>query len=84
MNGNASKITFVQVFMMLALMNGLASHVIVNPMILEASGRDSWIAVLAAGAIFLVWIMMLHWLMKRTGQRNWKEWLRKQASPALA
>lgn len=84
MNGKAANITFVQVFMILALMNGLASHVIVNPMVLEASGRDSWIAVLAAGAIYLAWIMMLHWLMKRTEQRNWKEWLRTQASPALA
>ncbi|WP_141680213.1 endospore germination permease [Bacillus sp. FJAT-26390] len=84
MISSSNKINFVQVFMMFALMNGLASHVIVNPMILSASKRDSWITVLASGAFFLIWILLLVWLMNRTGQQEWKKWLSRRTSPFVS
>ncbi|GKU80384.1 endospore germination permease [Paenibacillus sp. L3-i20] len=79
-----NKINFVQVFMMFSLMNGLMSHVIVNPMVLAASGRDSWITSLVAGGMFLIWILLLVWLMKRTGQQELKKWFSRRVTPVGA
>lgn len=69
--------------MIFSLMNGLASHVIVNPMILDASGRDSWIAAMAAGVLFLLWIVPLVWMMRRTKQQEWRGWLSRRYHPAV-
>lgn len=73
----AKKITFLQACMMLALMNGLADHVIVNPMILDTSGRDSWLTVLFTGVLFLIWCLLLVGMMRKTNQRNWREWMER-------
>lgn len=80
----ASTINFLQAAIILMLMNGLANHVIVNPMILDASGRDAWLSVLAAGALFLVWTTMLLWLMRRSGQRPLKDWLASRTHPFVS
>ncbi|MBB6672477.1 endospore germination permease [Cohnella nanjingensis] len=84
MEGSASKISFLQTFTILALMNGLASHVIINPMLLQSSGRDSWITVLAAGALFLLWSPLLVWMNHRSGQRKWQPWLASQTHPLVS
>ncbi|MGO4696877.1 spore gernimation protein [Paenibacillus sp. FSL A5-0031] len=84
MSGSGNKISFVQIFMMFSLMNGLASHVIVNPMILSASKRDSWITVLMTGVFFLIWILLLVWIMNRSGQQEWKKWLSRRSSPFVS
>ncbi|MHA6482567.1 endospore germination permease [Paenibacillus sp. strain BS8-2] len=81
---SSGQIKFVQLFMMFALMNGLASHVIVNPMVLDASGRDSWITAIVSGLIFLVWIVLLGWLMRRSKQRPWIDWLSSRISKPAA
>jgi spore germination protein (amino acid permease) len=70
--------------MMFSLMNGLASHVIVNPMVLDASGRDSWITAIASGALFMAWIALIGWAMRRSGQRPWIEWLSSRISRPAA
>ncbi|MFD0590118.1 endospore germination permease [Paenibacillus sp. GCM10027627] len=84
MRSGSDKISFIELFMVLALSNGLASHVIVNPMILDASGRDSWITVLVSGAMFLIWIVLLYFIMKKTAQKPWKDWLSNRLSPVVA
>lgn len=84
MTKSASTINFLQACIILMLMNGLANHVIVNPMILDASGRDSWLSVLLAGALFLVWTALLLWLMRRSGQRPLKDWLASRTHPVVA
>ncbi|GBG11065.1 germination protein [Paenibacillus agaridevorans] len=72
---STGQINFVQLFMMFSLMNGLASHVIVNPMVLDVSGRDSWITALVSGAFFMLWVALLYWMMRRSGQQLWMDWL---------
>jgi len=84
MKNNVDRINFAQVFMMFSLANGLASHVIVNPMILEASGRDSWITALVSGGLFLLWMPLLYIIMKRSGQQHWKKWLSSRVTPFVA
>ncbi|MDQ6419441.1 endospore germination permease [Paenibacillus sp. LHD-117] len=81
---SSGQINFVQLFMMFSLMNGLASHVIVNPMVLDASGRDSWLTALVSGGLFLIWIALLGWLMRRSGQEPWMDWLSARISRPFA
>lgn len=81
---STGRINFVQLFMIFSLMNGLASHVIVNPMVLDASGRDSWITSIVSGALFLVWIALIGWAMRRSGQQPWFGWLSARVSRPAA
>ncbi|OXM17498.1 spore gernimation protein [Paenibacillus herberti] len=73
-----------QTFLILMLSNGLACHVIVNPMLLDASGRDAWITALTAGIFFIGWSMMIWSIMKRSGQQHWREWLAEHTHPVLS
>ncbi|MFD0672374.1 GerAB/ArcD/ProY family transporter [Cohnella sp. GCM10027633] len=81
MSDSSGTINFFQACIILMLMNGLANHVIVNPMLLDASGRDAWLAVLAAGVPFLAWSGLLFWFMKRSGQRRLLPWLSARTHP---
>ena len=66
------------------LLNGLTTHVIVNPMLLDASGRDAWIAVIAGGILFVPWSLMLGYIMKRSDQKEITVWLAERTHPVLA
>lgn len=84
MSNAPSKINYLQLFMMFALMNGLTDHVIINPMLLDASGRDAWITPLAAGAPFVLFSVLLALTMRKSGQTEWQAWLSRRAHPVLA
>ncbi|MDF2651205.1 MAG: spore gernimation protein, partial [Paenibacillus sp.] len=75
MNSSSGKINFIQVCMILMLMNGLMNHVIVNPMLLDAAGRDAWISVLFAGVLFVPWSILLVTFMRRAGYQKLQPWL---------
>ncbi|WP_233567707.1 GerAB/ArcD/ProY family transporter [Cohnella faecalis] len=84
MSDSNGKINFFQACLILMLMNGLANHVIVNPMILDASGRDAWLSVLCAGTVLMLWFILLTWLMKRSGQQKLQPWLASKTRPAIS
>ncbi|MCM3782585.1 endospore germination permease [Neobacillus mesonae] len=84
MSANNGSLNIIQIFMMLALMNGLVNHVVINPMLLDASGRDAPVAVIATGVLFLLWIPLIGWLMKRSSQQKWMSWISDQTHPILA
>jgi len=67
----------------LMLLNGLTTHVIINPMLLDASGRDSWISVLVAGALFVPWSLLLALFMKRSGQQRLRPWIAHRTHPIV-
>ncbi|MEI7027718.1 GerAB/ArcD/ProY family transporter [Paenibacillus sp. y28] len=81
---SSGKINMLQVSMILMLMNGLTDHVIVNPMLLDASGRDSWITVLTTGIWALPWCALLVFIMKKSGQHKLQPWLARQTHPVIA
>jgi spore germination protein KB len=81
MDAGKGKISFFQACMIIMLMNGLMSHVIVNPMLLDASGRDAWIAVLFAGILFLPWTILLVIFMRRSGYQKLQPWLAQATNP---
>ena len=65
-------------------MNGLASHVIINPMLLDASGRDAWIAVICTGILFLPWCAFVAWLMRKSGQQKLQSWIAERTHPVVS
>ncbi|MFD0713310.1 endospore germination permease [Paenibacillus sp. GCM10027626] len=82
-NTNA-KIGFLQIFMVMMLFNGLLSHVIVNPMLLDASGRDAWISVLLTAAIYIPWCVILIYIMHKSGGQKLQPWLAEQTNPLIS
>lgn len=84
-NGNSiGKISFIQVFMVMMLFNGLTSHVIVNPMLLDASGRDAWITVLLTGVLYVPWCALLVYIMNKSGRQKLQTWLTRQTNAFVA
>ncbi|MGG4147055.1 endospore germination permease [Paenibacillus algorifonticola] len=78
------KVSFLQICMILMMTVGLTNHVIVNPLILDASGRDAWISVLLTGVLFLPWCILLVLFMKRSGQQKLHPWLASKTNPVIA
>jgi len=75
MSATLGKLNFFQTCMILMLAIGLSSHVIVNPMVLESSGRDAWIAILLTALIYVPWCVMLVIFMKRSNKQKLQPWL---------
>ncbi|MCS7462308.1 spore germination protein [Paenibacillus doosanensis] len=84
MNANNGKITFLQAAMILMLMNGLTNHVIVNPMILDASGRDAWISVIVTAFLFFPWCLLVTYIAKKSGQQKLQPWLARQTNSFIS
>ncbi|MFK7691579.1 endospore germination permease [Paenibacillus sp. HJGM_3] len=84
MKPSTDKIRFIQACMLHMLMTGLTTHVIINPMLLDASGRDAWIAVLSAGVLYMPWCALLAFIMKRAGQQKLQPWLARQTNPFVS
>ena len=84
MRGFNGSINFFQACTILMLSNGLTNHVIVNPMLLDAAARDSWISVMAAGLLFLPWCFLLALFMRKSGQTALQPWLAEKTHPILA
>ncbi|WP_040948990.1 endospore germination permease [Gorillibacterium massiliense] len=81
MNNTSGKVSFVQIFLVMMLFNGILSHVILNPIILDASGRDAWISVLLTTVLYIPWCILLVYIMKKSGGQKLQVWLAKQTSP---
>lgn len=79
-NQSNQSISFIQIFMIMMLFNGLASHVIVNPLLLDASGRDAWISVLLTGAVYIPWCALLAFIMKRSRGQHIAQWLQQRTN----
>lgn len=78
------QVSFLQICMILMMTVGLTNHVIVNPLILEASGRDAWISVLLTGVLFLPWCILLVLFMRKSGQQKLHPWLASKTNPFIA
>lgn len=83
MNPSSNRINILQLFMVFSLMNGLNAHVIINPMLLDASGRDAWITVIVTGMLFAVWFLLIRWMNKKSRQQPWQEWISSSSHPIL-
>lgn len=84
MNRSNKKITFLQLLMIMMLFNGLLSHVIVNPLLLDYSRRDAWISVILAGLVFIPWCTTLSYLIHKSGGKSLQAWLADRTHPFIA
>lgn len=66
------------IFCIMMLGIGLMNHVMVLPPLLQEAKRDAWISVLASLPLYLVWIIILYFIMKRTRQQAIMLWLRER------
>ncbi|WCN37569.1 GerAB/ArcD/ProY family transporter [Aneurinibacillus uraniidurans] len=71
-------ITLFQTMMIIMTASGLMNHVIVIPMLIEVSGRDSWISVCLTCVACLLWIPVIYFVMKKTNQQHIFEWLKQK------
>ncbi|MGN7356362.1 GerAB/ArcD/ProY family transporter [Paenibacillus sp. SAF-054] len=81
---NSTKVSVTQICLLLMLMNGLTSHVVINPMVLDASGRDAWISVLFTTVLLVPWTLLLAFFMKRSNQQKLQPWIAERTNPVIS
>ena len=84
MSASIGKISIVQTVIILMLSNGLMTHVIINPMLLDSAGRDSWISIMISFFIFIPWFVFVAIFMKKSRQQKLLPWLISRTNPIIA
>ncbi|NLP51678.1 endospore germination permease [Bacillus sp. RO1] len=67
-----------QLFLMLILSTGLLNHVILIPNLLNAAGRDSWIGVIIAYPIALVFSWLVYFITKNSSDEGFFSMVEKR------
>ncbi|TCS93613.1 GerAB/ArcD/ProY family transporter [Hazenella coriacea] len=70
-------ISFLQFTIITFTVIGLMNHVIIIPLLLETTKRDSWLSVLIAGVLLLLWIPILYITNKKMKGQKLLPWLKK-------
>ncbi|WP_078378822.1 GerAB/ArcD/ProY family transporter [Sutcliffiella halmapala] len=73
-----------QVMLLFVLTNGLLSHVMIMPALLESAGRDSWVSVLFSAIPFTIFLWMIYFISKKTNQQNIYKWLKESIGKPAA
>jgi spore germination protein (amino acid permease) len=84
MGGHVAKISTMEIFIIMIMVNGLVNHVIINPIILGASGRDSWLVPLVSFFGLILWSWLLYTVMKRSGQQRLQPWLAQKTGKIVS
>lgn len=79
-----SKISVLQSYMIIILSVGLLNHVIIIPILLEASGRDGWLVVLLVLLASPIWIGILSYILNNMNGMHVKDWLKQQFGMVLS
>lgn len=58
------------IYILLIMSTGFIVHVLLLPMILTASNRDSWLSVIGSVAPLILWTVMIYFLNKKFEQKN--------------
>lgn len=69
-------ITLFQVSMILIGSIGIINHVIMIPMLLDTSGRDSWISIILVSIIYLIWISLIFIIYRNIKNEHLFSWLK--------
>jgi spore germination protein (amino acid permease) len=72
-----NKISLLQGYMLILMATGILNHVIIIPLLLSASKRDAWVAVLATLVVSPVWIACLTYIIRDMNGTPLKFWLRR-------
>ncbi|MUT64383.1 endospore germination permease [Paenibacillus sp. NEAU-GSW1] len=78
MNYGDKQISIWLSFSILMLSAGLICHVLAIPAILDAAGRDSWIAIIAAMPFFLLFMYLMYVVIRRIHGQRLTDWIERQ------
>jgi len=79
-----AKINVVQAMFLFVLAVGITNHVIIVPLILQASHRDAWISALFAIPPLVLWTIVVYFVMKLTRQMSLFQWFKTHYHPIVA
>lgn len=68
-------VNFFQIALVLIGSTGIINHVIIIPMLLDHSGRDSWITILVLSLVYIIWIPFVFTIHKQTRKEHLFVWL---------
>jgi len=83
MNNNES-IGIVSASMILITAVGILDHVIIIPILVRQAGRDAWLGVLLAGALMLLWLPLVAYIVKKSDRQHLFDWVKSKAGAWLA
>ncbi|NMD71456.1 endospore germination permease [Bacillus sp. DNRA2] len=72
---NANQISIFQIILLIITAVGLKNHVFAIPPLIQTAKKDSWMSVLLALVITLVWIWIILAIHKKTNRENIFTWL---------
>ncbi|MGO0059534.1 endospore germination permease [Brevibacillus fluminis] len=72
---NYRMISVLQLGMLLITGTGLLNHVTIIPVLLNVAGKDAWLSVCFTAICSLLWLVLLHRLIKATDGRPFVQWL---------
>lgn len=72
---NSRSISIFQIILLIITSVGLKNHVFALPPLLQTAKRDSWLSVVLALVITLIWIMLLLAIHRKTNRENLFNWL---------
>ncbi|GAA0378489.1 endospore germination permease [Bacillus horti] len=72
--------SFLQISFAFIMSIGLMNHVLIIPILLEVSARDSWLSVLVSVAMFIPIFLMVGYIIKKTKQNGIQTWLNENYS----
>lgn len=78
------KISILQLFTIILLSTGLSNHVIVTPILIDASGRDAWISVIIGYALTIVLSLLFIYVSGHFQTMSVFEWLSTTYSRLLS
>ncbi|MDQ0201048.1 hypothetical protein [Neobacillus ginsengisoli] len=67
---NKAMIEPVHIYILLILSIGFMVHVLLHPLLLAASGRDSWICAIGTLIPLLLWTVLVYMVYKRIENKN--------------
>ncbi|MBB6669229.1 GerAB/ArcD/ProY family transporter [Cohnella nanjingensis] len=57
---------------------GLLNHVIILPLLFDASGRDAWVAILATTVVMMIWLLAVYRIVRDIGTQHVLDWLQEK------
>lgn len=63
---------------------GILNHVLVVPLVLDASLRDAWISILFSAIVYFIWLPLVYYIYRKTNGQRIIDWIKKNYSKSTA
>jgi spore germination protein KB len=81
---NQMKLNIIQVCVIIIIINNFLNYSLIDMMVLDKAGRDSWLSILFTAFLCIIWIPILYYLTKNTNQMNLHAWLKEKYNSVIA